>query len=605
MHILKPGSLVLHKNRPARVLRTGDRLEIVFEDGEVVRVRLKDILLLHPGPLASFKELIPLSGDVHTAWEILSGERTTLAELAELIYGSFSPASAWAAWQHVSDHLYFSGIPEDIRVHSAEEVEHKQIIRARAEAERAAWKGLIERVRSGIYSPSDRGYFVDVENLAFGRSSICQLLVEAGRDETPESAHSLLLDLGIWDTFVNPHPVRQGVALSQVDLPVPDVPEEERLDLTHLKSFAIDDAGTDTPDDALSLDGDRLWVHIADASALVQPGDPIDLEAQSRGMSLHLPEGVVHLLPREVTLRLGLGLQEISPALSFGFRFDAQGVPGDFKIVPSWVRVQRLSYCQAEPLVDEEPLCTMYKFLCAVREQRRANRAVMLEFPEAKLEVIGKRVEIQPVLPLRSRVLVEEAIILTGAETARFAKQTDIPLPFSRQDEVEIAARPETLSEMFALRRFLKRSQYESSPFPHHSLGVPAYSQVTSPLRRYLDLVAHQQLRAALKNQVCLGREEVNGRIAAFESVAGHVRRAELLSERHWTMVYLLQHPGWRGEGILVEKRGTIGTLILRDLALEIRVHLKQDLPLDQVVPVLLTRVDLARQEADFRVISD
>ena len=134
MFLFKPDSLVLYKNRPARLLRMGDRLEIELEGGETARVRPKDILFLHPGPLGSMKELTPQQGDIRTAWEILAGGRTTLEELAELAYGVFTPAAAWSAWQHIASQLYFSGIPEDIRAHTAEEVEQKQKERAQAEA---------------------------------------------------------------------------------------------------------------------------------------------------------------------------------------------------------------------------------------------------------------------------------------------------------------------------------------------------------------------------------------------------------------------------------------------------------------------------------------
>jgi exoribonuclease-2 len=44
-----------------------------------------------------------------------------------------------------------------------------------------------------------------------------------------------------------------------------------------------------------------------------------------RGANLYLPEGIVNMLPTIVTDRLGLGLQPISPALSFGIRCDEQG----------------------------------------------------------------------------------------------------------------------------------------------------------------------------------------------------------------------------------------------------------------------------------------
>jgi exoribonuclease-2 len=603
MEVLKQNSLVLYKNRPARLVRLGDRLEIEMEGAEIARVRPKDVLLLHPGPLQNLSELRPQAGDIQTAWEILSGGRTTLSELAELAYGVFSPASAWAAWQHVASQVLFTGTPDDIRVCTAEEVEQKQQERAQAEAEKQTWKSFIDRTRRGLYDPADRSFFAEVENLAFGRSQRSQVLREIGMAETPENAHALLLDLGIWDAQVNPYPVREGVSLKQVDLPVPPLPAEDRLDLTHLQSFAIDDEGTDTPDDAVSLDGERIWVHVADVSALVEPVSEIDIEARSLGMSLHLPEGTIHLLPREVTLRLGLGMQEISPALSFGMVLDRDGTARDFSITPSWIRVQRLSYDQAEQVVEEEPLNTLSRLLDAARERRRAHQAVMIDFPEVKLTVNNGLVEIQPILPLRSRVLVEEAMILCGAQTAQFAMDHGICLPFSQQDAVETTERPATLSAMFAFRRNLKRSRFRTSPSPHYGLGLPAYTQVTSPLRRYLDLVGHQQLRAALKGKKGLDEAEVGERIAVADVVTGSLRQAEVRSERHWTLVYLLQHPGWRGNGILVDRRGSSGTVLIPDLALEARVHLKQNWPLDQVLPLALTGVNLPQQEASFRVV--
>ena len=98
---LRKDSLVLYKTRPARVERVGKKLQIELEAGETLQVRLKDVVLLHPGPLHSLDDLQPQSGEVETAWELLAGTTTTLAELAELAYGDFTPASAWEAWQLV------------------------------------------------------------------------------------------------------------------------------------------------------------------------------------------------------------------------------------------------------------------------------------------------------------------------------------------------------------------------------------------------------------------------------------------------------------------------------------------------------------------------
>ena len=121
----RSGSLVLYKNRPARVAQIAEKLDLNLQGGETAHVRLKDITLLHPGPLQSLGELLPQQGDVQSAWELLAGSQTTLPELADLIYGAFTPATAWAAWQLVSDGLYFRGAPGEITVCTPDDVAHR------------------------------------------------------------------------------------------------------------------------------------------------------------------------------------------------------------------------------------------------------------------------------------------------------------------------------------------------------------------------------------------------------------------------------------------------------------------------------------------------
>ena len=102
------GSLVLSKNRPARVAHAERKVRDRTGRWQDAQVRPKDIVLLHPGPLHSLNDLEEPPGDVETAWDLLAGSTTSLAELAELIYGAFTPAAAWAAWQLVSAGLSFA-----------------------------------------------------------------------------------------------------------------------------------------------------------------------------------------------------------------------------------------------------------------------------------------------------------------------------------------------------------------------------------------------------------------------------------------------------------------------------------------------------------------
>ena len=156
---------------------------------------------------------------------------------------------------------------------------------------------------------------------------------------------------------------------------------------------------------------------------------------------------------------------------------------------------------------------------------------------------------------------------------------------------------------MFALRRTLKRSQQTSIAAPHAGLGLHVYTRATSPLRRYLDLVVHQQLRAHLHGTSLLGEQEILQRVGAAEAVTGTTRQAERLARKHWTMVYLLQHPKWQGEGIVVEKRGPRSLLLIPELALEISLSLRDDRPLNSVVPLALSGVSVPDLEAYFRLV--
>lgn len=58
-----------------------------------------------------------------------------------------------------------------------------------------------------------------------------------------------------------------------------------------------------------------------------------------------------------------------------------------------------------------------------------------------------------------------------------------------------LAALPSELSRAVALRNCMTRSVVSvRDPSPHAALGLSAYVQFTSPIRRYTDLLAHYQV---------------------------------------------------------------------------------------------------------------
>ena len=604
---LRPDALVLYKQRPARVTELGAKKITIQDDSNRLQVRPKDVTVLHPGPLRSLNELCAVTGEVESAWELLAGQPVTLAELAELAYGEFTPVTAWAAWELVVDGLYFTGEPDAIQARTADSRAAEVAARAAKAAEEAAWQAFVARVDAGTFAPDDVDYLRDVEELALGQRDQSRTMQALERSESPQEAHALLLRLGYWTPAVNPHPRRFDMPLTDPVLTLPALPDEDRRDLTGLRALAIDDVGSNDPDDAISIDGTRLWVHVADVAALAAPDSPLDLEARARGGNLYLPEGTVHMLPPDATAQLALGLQDVSPALSIGIDVDEDGVPVAGEIVPSWVRVTRMSYGEAEANLDD-PLLAQLAAMAAVNEARRlANGALELRLPEAKVRVEDGEVIITPLPPLASRHLVREAMLMAGEAVARFALEHAIPMLFTAQsgpdvDDISELQAAETTAEMFAVRRLLKPGRQRTEASPHAGLGMDAYVQATSPLRRYLDLVAHQQLRAYLAGAPLLDEEALNARLAAYRAVIGSIRQCERASNNHWTLVSLMRNPDWQGTAVVVEKRGARVAVIVEELALDAELYAERAMDLDQTLTLAVADVDLPQLEARFRL---
>jgi len=603
-HSVSPGSLVLYKIRPALVTAISDKIDISLEGGKRKRVRPKDVALLHPGPLQDLGDLQPLHADLREAWELVDGEVTDLDELSGLLFGEFTPKTAWAAWQQVVDGLYFEGTPGRIQARPQDLIEADLAERELKAAEQAAWEGFLQRLQRGELLEEDRLRLQEVEQLALGRVEHSRILQALGRQDNPLNAHRMLVAAGYWASHYNPYPQRLGLPVEDPSLAVGVLPEEPRQDLTHLQAFAIDDAGSEDPDDAISLDGDRVWVHVADVAALVTPGSALDREARARAANLYLPERIVHMLPPSLTHQLGLGLQERSPALSLGLRLDEQGAVLDLQVIPSWIRVKRMTYQQADQQLDSPPFSQLSVLAGRYRQRRMQAGAAHLDLPEVSVRVdAAGQVQIRPLQRLASRELVSEIMLMAGEAVAGYALERDLAMPFVCQPAPEQPQQPEGLAAMFGYRRQLRPSRCDALEAPHSGLGLAAYVRTTSPLRRYLDLVAHQQLRASAVGGVPLSVSEISERIAASALSSGTVRKAERLSNLHWKLVYLQQHPQWRGNAVVVEIREHRTTLMIPELAMETRLRLNADVVLDQALTLGLREVDLADQSAWFRVI--
>jgi exoribonuclease II len=606
---IKSNSLVLYKNNPALVKSVGDKIEIELQEKTKKRVRSKDLLLIHIGPIDNLNSLDKLSAskeNIEDAWELLQEDSVNLSELADLIFEENTPYSAWSAWKLLNENLYFKGDIDNIESRTKDERQNtlsKIASKANAIQER---KELLERIKNKKLLADDSKYMREIEKVALGETSTSRLMQELNREQVPEKAHSLLLNTNIWDNYVNPYPQRFKILNPVEEQPeISELLDEDRRDLTHLATYAIDDEGCADPDDALSYEDGFLWVHIADVAAIVTPESELDKYAIDRASNLYIPEKVIPMLPDKITEILGLGLTETSPALSFKIKLDNESNALIEEIVPSWIKVTRLSYKEANEQINNEPLKSIYEITLKFKDKRLQNKAIEINLPEVKIRVKDKDIIFSSILPLASRDMVVNAMLMTGEAVGNFAINNDICIPFATQtlkEEIDITS--DELAEMFACRKKMKAAMLQTSPERHAGLGLDIYVKTTSPLRRYSDLLIHQQLRSYLKDESLMNEETISEKIAKTQPLSRDIRTVERLSNRHWSLVYL-DSVKWKGEAALVDKYGSRGTFIIPELAFETRISIDSDMELNNKVKLAYNEMDLANLTGSFLIVND
>jgi exoribonuclease-2 len=139
-----------------------------------------------------------------------------------------------------------------------------------------------------------------------------------------------------------------------------------------------------------------------------------------------------------------------------------------------------------------------------------------------------------------------------------------------------------------------------TKPAIHWGLGLDQYTQVTSPLRRYTDLLCHQQIRAFLRGGALLSEDEVLLRVSEAEAAAMAASKAERASRAHWTAVYLSGRKGSSWEGVVLDRKGNRGVVFIPVLGLETQVNIKGNLEPNDPVEVVLKSVNISEGAAVF-----
>jgi ribonuclease R len=349
----------------------------------------------------------------------------------------------------------------------------------------------------------------------------------------------------------------EGVRREHAPVPPPPPDEEpDRVDLRGLFACTIDPAEAKDFDDALSLrregDGVRAWVHIADVSAHVPAGSPLDEDAAERAFSLYVPGRVEPMLPEELSAGLcSLRPHEERRCVTVEIPFDGDLVPGEPRFYRSLIRSrERLTYGHAQAILAgrerageelAETLELAQLVAEALRRRRYARGALRIETGEIAFAFDGHGgverawIEGEPL----AHMLVEELMIAANEAVAgllagrkrealyRVHERPDpqsVELLLAKLEDLEVPtpAAPDPLTSAAAaplagrisaavsryqeqsgrggeafpalVLRALKQARYDPANLGHSGLASRAYCHFTSPIRRYPDLVCHRAL---------------------------------------------------------------------------------------------------------------
>ena len=297
-------------------------------------------------------------------------------------------------------------------------------------------------------------------------------------------------------------------------------------DLTHLKTYTIDDSKTVEIDDAISLEQvsgqNKLWIHIASPASYIEYQSGIDEKARKLVSTVYLSTNTYYMLPEALINNVfSLSDKEKRESLSLGVILNDDGSISSTEIVQSLIQVDyRLDFTEADELIDYAPKEEIdLSLISTILESRKSWRKNLgsIEILESygKIVVEDKIPNIKIIDPTLSRQLISEAMILYGDIISNFTKLNKIPVPYRVQERADKVSKDNIqLSDNkilynFLLKKTMGKTYYSINPMQHDSLALTSYLHATSPIRRYADLLVHYQLNRFLNNKVLISKDDV------------------------------------------------------------------------------------------------
>lgn len=268
-------------------------------------------------------------------------------------------------------------------------------------------------------------------------------------------------------------------------------------------------------DDALSVkileNGNYLLgVHIADPLSLIDINSIIADEAEERTTSIYLENETYSMFPIELSGDL-LSLQEgkYRNARSYYFEMDKLGNIINYKFYKSLIKVNRnMTYNDFNKIIlsnkDNNNLSKTIKNLGNISNYlRKYYNEDELYY---KLNRTEKNITNTNIVGVSNgEKVVESAMVFTNFMVAKHFKENNLPFIYrnhvinkemqkkleqlkqniSKEENVQ-----EYLNYIEMLKNIYPKAMYELECRGHYGLGINYYSHVTSPLRRFSDVIA-------------------------------------------------------------------------------------------------------------------
>lgn len=536
------------------------------------------------------------SVDLEEVWQVVKDEpgKVSMRDLAELYWGtSVSPEQYAALLLNLADNCpYFSEqndgiVPvSDGAVTAALNQRAAQI--AAKNEQTAFFEWILNPVPENQIELSNRqklsltrirefALFGDDYEQAPQAKALLQEIKGETSGDLQRYAFTLMVNKGIWDADEHLDLVRYDVPVdfteevyAEARTLTPD--ESHRTDLTDLPVFSIDDASTRDVDDALSLEklpgGYRLGVHITDVAAVIPVGSVVDEEARRRITTLYFPDRRIPMLPldlSEETCSLLEGARRC--AVSFLFDLDSDLNWAGVRIVPSIIiNKNKRSYEEVDRILkdSDHPMAESMQILSQISDallaQRLEHGAIELERAEITLHIDSeKHIEIEKRdTESTSSHIVSELMILANRTAGEYFADHATPAIYRTQKEQELKGVDAVIHK--AVRRYLilrqlKPLELSLEPKPHATLGIDRYCQITSPMRRYADLVLQRQLVAVLQESLPVyDPAKIADEISRTERIK-ELNRILNRREWYWLLTYFNQQADLTIDAVVLDTR--------------------------------------------------